>query len=265
MTYLSRFVPFVKPYFLPMAGAGILVMSVAAFNLILIRLGGSLWDLITVQKDLPRLTAMVWVFIGLVIGQGVVSMGHSYLTAWVSQHVMADFRTHVFAHLHRLSLGFFAKRRTGELLSRLMNDVGTIQAIVTETPMDALKHLVTIVGGVGFLLFMNWRLCVLILVLLPLLAVVARLFGKRLKIALDEHPGSNGPLDHLNRRSDFRHPCGQILRAGCQGGRSLPGGRRCLVAHDLETYRGPGGLCPGDHPLHVFHGDCRVVVRWESR
>lgn len=181
MTYLSRFVPFVKPYFLPMVGAGILVMSVAAFNLILIRLGGSLWDLITVQKDLPRLTAMVWVFIGLVIGQGVVSMGHSYLTAWVSQHVMADFRTHVFAHLHRLSLGFFAKRRTGELMSRLMNDVGTIQAIVTETPMDALKHLVTIVGGVGFLLFMNWRLCVLILVLLPLLAVIARLFGKRLK------------------------------------------------------------------------------------
>lgn len=181
MTYFSRFLPFLKPYLFNMAGAGVLVMGVAACNLILIRLGGSLWDLITVQRDLSQLTVMVWIFLGLVIGQGVLSMGHSYLTAWVSQHVMADFRTHVFRHLHRLSLNFFAKRRTGELLSRLMNDVGTIQSLLTETPMDALKHLVTIIGGVGFLLFMNWRLCLLILILLPLLALVARLFGRRLK------------------------------------------------------------------------------------
>ena len=124
---------------------------------------------------------MVWLFIGLVVGQGMLSMGHSYMTALASQHVMADFRTHVFSHLHRLSLNFFAKRRTGELISRLMNDVGVIQNLLTETPMDALKHVVTIIGGVGFLLVMNWRLCLLILVLLPLLALVARIFGKRLK------------------------------------------------------------------------------------
>jgi len=157
-------------------------MGVAVCNLALIRLGGSLWDLITVQQDLAQLTMMAWVFLGLVIGQGLLSMGHSYLTALASQHVMADFRTHVFSHLHKLSLNFFAKRRTGELISRLMNDVGAIQNLLTETPMDALKHLVTIIGGVGFLLMMNWRLCVLILILLPLLAIVARIFGKRLKI-----------------------------------------------------------------------------------
>jgi subfamily B ATP-binding cassette protein MsbA len=182
MKYLSRFIPFLRPYLMTMGGAGVLVMGVAACNLFLIRLGGSLWDLITVQRDLPQLTSMVWVFVGLVIGQGLLAMGHSYLTALASQHVMADFRTHVFSHLHRLSLSFFAKRRTGELISRLMNDVGVIQNLLTETPMDALKHLVTIMGGVGFLLVMNWRLCVLILILLPLLAIVARTFGKRLKV-----------------------------------------------------------------------------------
>jgi subfamily B ATP-binding cassette protein MsbA len=166
---------------LMMACAGVAVMGVAACNLILIRLAGSLWDLITVQKDLQQLTSIVWMFLGLVVGQGLLSMVHSYLTAMASQRVMADFRTHVFSHLHRLSLNFFAKRRTGELISRLMNDVGVIQSLLTETPMDALKHLVTIIGGVGFLLIMNWRLCVLILILLPLLAIVARIFGKRLK------------------------------------------------------------------------------------
>ena len=181
MNQWSRFLPFVRPQILMMVCAGVAVMGVAACNLVLIRLAGSLWDLITVEKDLQQLTSIVWMFLGLVVGQGVLSMIHSYLTALASQHVMADFRTYVFSHLHRLSLNFFAKRRTGELISRLMNDVGVIQSLLTETPMDALKHLVTIIGGVGFLLVMNWRLCVLILILLPLLALVARIFGKRLK------------------------------------------------------------------------------------
>ena len=92
-------------------------------------------------------------------------MGHSYLTAWVSQRIVADFRRHLFAHLQTLSVSFFARRRTGELLSRLMNDVTVIQSVVTETPIDSAKQLVTFVGGIAFLLAMNWRLCLLILVL----------------------------------------------------------------------------------------------------
>ena len=62
-----------------------------------------------------------------------------------------------------------------------MNDVNVIQATVTETPIDSTKQIVTFIGGVAFLLVMNWRLCLLILLLLPLLVLVARLFGKRLK------------------------------------------------------------------------------------
>jgi subfamily B ATP-binding cassette protein MsbA len=103
------------------------------------------------------------------------------LTALVSQHVIADFRKHLFGHLQTLSVSFFARRRTGELLSRLMSDVTVIQSIVTETPIDTVKQLVTFVGGIAFLLTMNWRLCLLILILLPLLVLVAKLFGRKLK------------------------------------------------------------------------------------
>ncbi|HNC81402.1 MAG TPA: ABC transporter ATP-binding protein, partial [Nitrospira sp.] len=101
--------------------------------------------------------------------------------AWVSQRVMADFRIHLFAHLETLSVNFFSKRRTGELMSRLMNDVTVIQNVVTDTPIDAAKQIVTFIGGAGFLFAMNWQLCLLILVLLPMLVVVAKLFGRRLR------------------------------------------------------------------------------------
>jgi subfamily B ATP-binding cassette protein MsbA len=161
--------------------AGLLVMGVAAINLALLRLAGTLWDVITVQHDRTRMTELIGLFIGLVLLQGLCSMGHSYLTTWISQRVVADFRTHLFAHLQNLAVSFFARRRTGELLSRLMNDVTVIQSIVTETPIDTAKQLVTFIGGIGFLLAMNWRLCLLILLLLPLLVLVAKFFGRKLK------------------------------------------------------------------------------------
>jgi len=181
MTTFKRFLPFLKPYLPRMLLAGLLVMVVAAINLALLRLAGTLWDVITVQHDTERMTELIALFLALVMLQGLCSMGHSYLTAWVSQHIVADFRQHLFAHLQTLSVNFFARRRTGELLSRLMNDVTVIQSVVTETPIDTAKQLVTFVGGIAFLLAMNWRLCLLILVLLPLLVVVAKFFGRRLK------------------------------------------------------------------------------------
>ena len=181
MFSFKRFFPFLKPYFPRMIAAAVMVMVVAAINLLLLRLAGALWDVITVQHDAAGMTQMILLFLGLVLLQGFCSMGHSYLTSWVSQRVMADFRTHLFAHLLTLSVNFFSKRRTGELMSRLMNDVTVIQNVVTDTPIDAAKQLVTFIGGAGFLFAMNWRLCLLILVLLPLLVVVAKLFGRRLR------------------------------------------------------------------------------------
>ncbi|GJL51390.1 MAG: ABC transporter ATP-binding protein [Nitrospirales bacterium] len=181
MATFSRFFPFLRPYLGQMALSALLVMGVAALNLLLIRYAGNVWDLITVQRNLPQLTTTIWMFLGFMLGQSVLSMGHSYLTSRVSQQIICDFRTHLFAHFQRLSLGFFSKRRTGEIVSRLMNDVGVIQSTLTDTPIDTAKHFVTVIGGVGFLLVMNWRLCGLILLLLPLLAIVARLFGRRLK------------------------------------------------------------------------------------
>lgn len=181
MSSFMRFLPFVRPYLPRMIVAGILVMSVAAINLALLRLAGTLWDVITVRKEGDRMTDLLLFFLGLVLLQGLCSMGHSYLTAWVSQRIVADFRRHLFAHLQTLSVSFFATRRTGELLSRLMNDVTVVQSVVTETPIDSAKQLVTFVGGLAFLLAMNWRLCLLIVVLLPLIVLVAKFFGRRLK------------------------------------------------------------------------------------
>ncbi|MDH4097171.1 MAG: ABC transporter ATP-binding protein/permease [Nitrospira sp.] len=197
MLIFKRFLPFVRPYLLRMLLGGLLVMGVAAINLALLRLAGMLWDVITVHHDGARMTELISLFLGLVVLQGLCAMGHSYLTAWVSQRIVADFRRHLFAHLQTLDIGFFARRRTGELLSRLMSDVTVIQSVVTETPIDSAKQLVTFVGGIAFLLTMNWRLCLLILIVLPVLVLVAKIFGRKLKslsTSLQDHTAALSTL-----------------------------------------------------------------------
>lgn len=181
MSQFSRFFPFLRPYFSHMALAGVLIMGVAALNLTLLRLAGLLWDIVTVQRNVTLMTQTILLFLGIAVVQSVMAMGQSYLTTRLSQQIIADFRTHLFRHLHTLSLSFFARRRTGDILSRLMNDVGVIQRLVTDTPIDSAKQVVTLIGGLAFLFYMNWKLCLLIVVLLPVLVLVARIFGKRLK------------------------------------------------------------------------------------
>jgi subfamily B ATP-binding cassette protein MsbA len=164
-----------------MVAAALLVMVIAAINLSMLWIVRELVDAVLVQRDPAALNAAVVKLAALFLAQGLLAMGQSYLTASIGQHVTADIRLHLFGHLQTLSLSFFAKRRTGELMSRLTNDVGVLQNTLTEAPIDAAKQVVTLVGGVAILFFMNWRLCALILILLPALVLVARFFGRRLK------------------------------------------------------------------------------------
>ena len=79
MSQFSRLLPFVRPYFSQLALAGVLIMGVAALNLTLLKLGGTLWDLITVQRNVERMTQTILLFLVIAIVQSVLSMGQSYL------------------------------------------------------------------------------------------------------------------------------------------------------------------------------------------
>jgi subfamily B ATP-binding cassette protein MsbA len=164
-----------------MVAAALLVMGAAGVNLSMLWVIRRLVDTVLVQRDAAALNTAIAELGALFLVQGLLIMGHSYLTASAGQRIMADFRTHLFDHLQSLSLGFFARRRTGELMSRLMNDVGALQTALTEIPIDLAKQVVTLVGGLAILFVMNWRLCLMILLLLPAIVLIARFFGRRLK------------------------------------------------------------------------------------
>lgn len=185
MKNLSRLFGTIRPYLRPMLLAAGLLMAVAGVNLVMLWVARDVINAFSGRSALGEssrsLNAAVGIISGLLMLQALLTMGHSYLVASIGQRVVMGFRIQLFSHLTGLSVRFFSQRRTGELMSRLTNDVGMIQNFSTEVPINLAKQVVTLFGGVTILFYINWRLCLLILTVLPLIALTGMFFGRRLK------------------------------------------------------------------------------------
>ena len=120
------------------------------------------------SPDLARLYVLVGVMIAIPLITGAIGIGQTYLTNRVGQRVMEDLRNRLYAHLQGMSLRFFTGTRTGEIQSRLTNDVGGIQTVVTDTATSLLSNVVTLISTVIAMAVLSWQLTVLSLAITPL-------------------------------------------------------------------------------------------------
>ena len=102
-----------------------------------------------------------------------IGIGQTYMANVVGQRVMQDFRNALYAHLQHMPLRFFTATRTGEIQSRLQNDVGGVQSVVTDTASGILSNVVTIASTLVAMFFLSWQLTLLSLALLPVFLVPA--------------------------------------------------------------------------------------------
>src|SRR6266567_5300712 len=102
------------------------------------------------------------------IVSGIIGVGQSYLNNKIGQNVMRDFRNRLYAHLQSMSLRFFTSTRTGEIQSRLSNDVGGVQNVVTDTATSVVSNISTALSTIIALLFISPLLTLISLGLLPI-------------------------------------------------------------------------------------------------
>ena len=119
------------------------------------------------NRDFFKLNLYVGLMIAIPIGSGLIGVGQAYLNNKVGQNVMQDLRNALYAHLQRLPLRFFTETRTGEIQSRLANDVGGIQSVVTDTAANLTSNVATAVSTLVAMLLIDWRLTVLSVGVLP--------------------------------------------------------------------------------------------------
>ncbi len=149
-----------------------------AVPLVLARLLDSI--LLLGQEAALRLNQTVLVLVGLFVARGVSGGVQSYLMARVGERVVLRIRRMLYDHLTCLDPSFYDDRRVGELLSRVMNDVTFVQSVVTSDLAALLTNSLTFLGALAILVWRNWRLTALIVLVVPPLVLLARLYGRRM-------------------------------------------------------------------------------------
>jgi len=130
------------------------------------------------EPNIPLLWKLAGELVGLTVIGALLGVWQTWLTAGVGQAVLRDLRTKLFDHLQSLSLKFFTGTRTGEIQSRLQNDVGGLQTVVSDTAATYVSNVVVLVSTVIAMLILSWQLTIVSIVILPVFIWLTSVVGK---------------------------------------------------------------------------------------
>ena len=182
--YLRRIVHLFRPYRGRLGGVLALILFSSALGAIPAFLIKEVFDTALPERDLGLLNVLVGAMIAIAIVTGALGVVQTLLSNQVGQRVMHDLRTAVYKHLQRLSLAFFTRTRTGEVQSRLANDIGGVQEVVTSTATSIVSNATTVLATVIAMFLLDWRLTLFALALLPLFVWLTKRVGmERRKVA----------------------------------------------------------------------------------
>jgi len=150
---------------------------------------------------LGLLGALVGGMVAIPIVTGVIGVWQTLLSNLVGQAVMHDLRTSVYRHLQRLSLAFFTRTRTGEVQSRIANDIGGIETVVTSTATSVLSNVTTVLATVAAMILLDWRLAAFALALLPLFVWLTKRVGDQRKKVTAERQASLADVSSIVQES----------------------------------------------------------------
>jgi ATP-binding cassette, subfamily B, bacterial len=150
---------------------------------------------------LGLLTALVAGMVAIPIATGILGVWQTLLSNQVGQSVMHDLRNSVYRHLQRLSLAFFTRTRTGEVQSRIANDIGGIDNVVTSTATSVLSNVTTVLATVGAMILLDWRLAAFALALLPLFVWLTKRVGDQRRKVIAERQASLADVSSIVQES----------------------------------------------------------------
>ncbi len=130
------------------------------------------------RSDTGRLSLYAGGMIAIAVVTGVLGVWQTLLSNQVGQRVMHDLRTKVFRHLQQLSLAFFTRTRTGEVQSRISNDIGGVQNVVTSTATSIVSNVTTVAATMIGMIALSWQLSLFAFALIPVFVLLTRRVGE---------------------------------------------------------------------------------------
>ena len=175
-----------RPYRKRLLGLFALIILAAGLGIIPAFLLQDLLNNVLSQGKNLNVTELNLLIAGMVvipIITGAIGVAQTWQSNLVGQQVMHDLRTAVYSHLQRLSLAFFTRTRTGEVQSRISNDIGGVQSVVTTTATSIVSNLTTVIATSIAMILLDWQLAAAAFALLPVFVLITRRIG-RLRRAL---------------------------------------------------------------------------------
>ena len=220
MKYYIRLLKFLKPYPVAFSAAIVCMFFSAAFSGVSLGMIVPLMDKIfshqeiVINRSLPLflknfitklnslspselLLIIAWFIPLLFILKGLFTFAQSFLMSGISQRVIRDIRDKLYCKLQSLSLNFFSKARTGELISQITYDVGLVQNSITEGLMEFVYQFLQIILFLGIVFFIHWRLAIISLILLPLVVLPVIKIGKKLHKLGGEYQEKMGRINNI--------------------------------------------------------------------
>ena len=193
----KRLLTFIKPYKTRLVFAVICMALSGASNVVVPWLIKDVIDKVLANKDIYTLNLIVIGILVLFLLRGVFYFGERYLMSFVGQKIVNDIREKLYRHLQTLSLSYFDKHKTGNIMSNLTNDVTALQTAIAGNLISFVQEAVILVGSLASMIFLYWKLTLLTLVIVPLVVFTINFFGSRLRRAGHDVQGKMADITSL--------------------------------------------------------------------
>ena len=181
MKNYKRLLQYIRPYLKRLALAIVCIVVAAACNLYLPWIIKDMVDKVLAEKDMVMLYVICVSIVVVFLIRGIFYYGQSYLVSYIGQKVVIDVREVMFRKFQRMPMAYFDKHQTGETMSYITNDVGAIQSALVDQLIEMVTEGSILIGSIAMMLYLDWKLSLLTLVVIPLVGQAMKIFGRKLK------------------------------------------------------------------------------------
>lgn len=181
MKNYTRLLAYIKPYLGLFGLAIICIILASGANLYLPWIIKDMIDKVLAERDMEMLNVISVSIVVVFAFRGFFYYWQSYLVSHIGQRVVVDVREVMFRKFQRMPMAYFDKHQTGETMSFLTNDVNAIQSALVDNLIDMFTEGAILIGSIGMMLYLDWKLTLLTLVTVPLVGSAMRIFGKKIK------------------------------------------------------------------------------------
>ncbi len=179
LSMYRRLLQYVGPYKGNLVSAAVLLVVSTALGLVWPQVAQRVIDL--GLRDEGFLDVLILGLIVVLLVRGIIDGARQFVMAYTGERVIFDLRMAIVRHMQSLSLSFFNRRKTGELMSHVTSDTTLVHGVITQTIIQVLGQVLTLAGGIAVIFVMNWRLALLTLVVAPPIAVLGQRMGRRIR------------------------------------------------------------------------------------